>query len=126
MLVEYHKSYRDRMLLGVRPSGCGKSNASKATFNSPVSLIRVQYSEHSSYDELDRFIRFLRPEKIISTVSTSQSACEMPIIPKKFYYSGKLNEPRQFDFQISLPNLNRSMSIKSDPDETLSLADYMS
>lgn len=144
--MEYHKDYSDRALLGIRPSGWEKSNASNATFNSRISLIGVQYSEHSSYEELDRFMRFLRPNKIIPTVESSQSADKMPKIPNSFYYSNKPNEPKQFGFQISLSNFIRPMSNKTvdreeasnplssvievpseyDQNEAESLADYMS
>jgi len=49
------------MLLGIRPSGWEKN--SKPSYGKRISTIGIEYSEHSSYKELERFVRFL----VIST-----------------------------------------------------------
>lgn len=44
----------------------------------------VQYSEHSSYKELERFVRFVQPERVISTVPISSSNRKTQDIPSKW------------------------------------------
>lgn len=72
-------------VLAIRPSGWEK-NSKMPTFNSRISIYGVQYSEHSSYNELERFIRFLQPKKVISTVPYSNKNVEKtPNIPASWY-----------------------------------------
>lgn len=45
----------------------------------------MQYSEHSSYNELKRFIRFIQPRDVISTVPlSSKNMEETPKIPNSW------------------------------------------
>ena len=68
-------------VLGVKPTGWshGRGESAEASLVSlkvvtrgEVSLLEVPYSEHSSYGEMKRFVKFLGirdPKKIIDTVS---------------------------------------------------------
>ncbi|XP_059620604.1 DNA cross-link repair 1A protein-like isoform X2 [Phlebotomus argentipes] len=53
--------------LALRPSGWEVN--SRPRHQGRVSLVGVTYSEHSSYVELRRFVRFLRPREVIPTVN---------------------------------------------------------
>lgn len=44
----------------------------------------VQYSEHSSYNELERFVRFIQPEKVISTVPISSGNQNTQSVPRNW------------------------------------------
>jgi len=73
-----------RRVLGVRPSGWAHSRGEQADSSllnlavqtrGEVSLLEVPYSEHSSYTELERFVKFLRLESqlnIVDIVSKSR------------------------------------------------------
>lgn len=75
------------MLLGIRPSGWEKN--SKPSFGKRISVIGVEYSEHSSYKELERFVRFLKPNKVISTVPVGKDLCVTGTVPTNWYkYEG--------------------------------------
>lgn len=62
----------------------------------------IEYSEHSSYDELRRFVRFLQPSKIISTVPSGSDISQTSKIPRSWYK----NELRiwQKGYQRSITN----------------------
>lgn len=75
------------MLVGIRPSGWEKN--SKPSYGKRISVIGVEYSEHSSYKELERFVRFLKPKKVISTVPIGRDLCVTPKVPVTWYqYKG--------------------------------------
>lgn len=71
-------------MLALRPSGWEKDGTHRLKPNVPLSLIGVQYSEHSSYAELARFVRFLRPARVISTVPHGRNLCVTPACPKEW------------------------------------------
>lgn len=88
-LDQYFKPFEGQfdMLLGIRPSGWEKN--SKPSYGKRISVIGVEYSEHSSYKELERFVRFLKPKNVISTVPVGRDLCVTATVPVKWYqYKG--------------------------------------
>ncbi|KAH8312122.1 hypothetical protein KR044_009487, partial [Drosophila immigrans] len=88
-LDQYFKKFEGQydMLLGIRPSGWEKN--SKPSFGKRISVIGIEYSEHSSYKELERFVRFLKPKRVISTVPVGRDLCVTSNVPSKWYqYEG--------------------------------------
>ncbi|EDV98639.1 GH22402 [Drosophila grimshawi] len=89
-LDQYFKQFESQfdMLLGIRPSGWEKN--SKPSYGKRISVIGVEYSEHSSYKELERFVRFLKPTNVISTVPVQpRDLCVTATVPTKWYkYNG--------------------------------------
>lgn len=85
-LDQYFKPFEDQYdkLVGIRPSGWEKN--SKPSYGKRISVIGVEYSEHSSYKELERFVRFLKPKKVISTVPIGRDLCVTPKVPVKWYH----------------------------------------
>lgn len=102
--MDYLKNFTDRNLLAFRPTGWAKNT--KPQYGSRVSIVGeffifsifffsihlvfiisfridsgVQYSEHSSFSELERFVRFVQPEKVISTVPISSANQETKNVP---------------------------------------------
>ena len=49
-----------------------------------ISLLQVQYSEHSSYDELENFIVKTQPKNVISTVPVRMNSAITPDVPKEW------------------------------------------
>lgn len=65
-------------ILGVVPSGWENQKYTSGK----ISLLHVQYSEHSSYDELEKFVCATKPKRIISTVPISSNQNKTSEIPK--------------------------------------------
>ncbi|XP_037042726.1 DNA cross-link repair protein SNM1-like isoform X2 [Bradysia coprophila] len=78
-LMDYLKNFRDHVLLAFRPTGWAQNT--KPQYGSRVSIVGVQYSEHSSYSELERFVRFVQPETVISTVPISSGNANTKKVP---------------------------------------------
>ncbi|KAH9577421.1 DNA repair metallo-beta-lactamase [Trypanosoma melophagium] len=55
-------------VLSVMPTGWTKK-MKKYKVNSRITLLRVPYSEHSSFSELLNFVEFVNPERVVPTVS---------------------------------------------------------
>lgn len=49
-----------------------------------ISLLNVQYSEHSSYDELENFILKTQPKNVISTVPVRMNSATTSDIPREW------------------------------------------
>lgn len=102
--MDYLKNFEGYNLLAFRPTGW--ANNAKPQYGSRVSIVGeflvlcfqsnrqikvlcsfdsgVQYSEHSSYSELERFVRFIQPEKVISTVPISSSSQNTKSVPRSW------------------------------------------
>ncbi|XP_055703555.1 DNA cross-link repair 1A protein-like [Phlebotomus papatasi] len=71
-VVKYMSQYEREFthVLALRPSGWEVN--SKPRHQGNVSIVGVTYSEHSSYTELRRFVRFLKPLHVINTVNAER------------------------------------------------------
>lgn len=101
-IVEYVSQFGETFskVLAIRPSGWEKKPP-KANFANRISILGVQYSEHSSYNELERFVRFMRPKKVISTVPfSSQNMSRTPQVPDS-WLNPKL-EPKSQSYQRNI------------------------
>ena len=77
------KQYRDRFpsyssVIAIRPTGWAFKKNQLLTKIKPIRYYDIHiydlpYSEHSSYNELRRFVKFLNPQHVIPTVSTQDS-----------------------------------------------------
>lgn len=71
-------------VLALRPSGWEKN--SRPQYRGRINIVGIEYSEHSSYDELRRFVRFLRPREVISTVPYGNTNLNRtPQVPTSWY-----------------------------------------
>lgn len=89
-IVKYLSQFEETFTkaLAIRPSGWEKG--SKMQRRGPVSILGIQYSEHSSYSELERFVRHLQPDEVISTVPLGSDLSKIPaqwlskeLVPKR-------------------------------------------
>jgi hypothetical protein len=76
--VKDDKSANDDSLLGWEKN-------SKPQLRGRIYIHGVEYSEHSSYDELERFVRYVRPKSIISTVPTGLDLFKAGKVPREWY-----------------------------------------
>ncbi|XP_001869076.2 DNA cross-link repair 1A protein [Culex quinquefasciatus] len=84
-LVAYMDEHPEReCVLALRPSGWEKN--SRPQYRGRINIVGIEYSEHSSYDELRRFVRFLRPREVISTVPYGNTNLNRtPQVPTSWY-----------------------------------------
>ncbi|XP_058986526.1 uncharacterized protein LOC131806452 [Musca domestica] len=89
-LVEYFSFYEQDydILLAIRPSGWEKDT--RPQYRGKINIIGIEYSEHSSYKELKRFVRFLKPQKVISTVPVGRDLMVTANVPENWYKYEKL------------------------------------
>nr|XP_014091156.2 DNA cross-link repair protein PSO2/SNM1 isoform X2 [Bactrocera oleae] len=101
-LLDYFRPFKQQYdaLLAFRPSGWEKN--SKPQLGGEINIVSIEYSEHSSQAELERFVTYLKPREVISTVPVIQSnPCITPKIPEKWYKYDNLKS-RQRNFQPSI------------------------
>lgn len=83
-LIGYLSQFEDVFThaLAIRPSGWERNP--KPRRRGAITILGVQYSEHSCYSELERFVRYLQPEEAISTVPLGSDHTKVPRIPTKW------------------------------------------
>jgi DNA cross-link repair 1A protein len=81
-LSENQDSYNT--ILGVIASGWENQKYSSGR----ISILHVQYSEHSSYDELENFVLKTKPKSVISTVPVRMDAATTADIPQNWLSEG--------------------------------------
>uniref|UniRef100_A0A182QVR8 DNA cross-link repair 1A protein n=1 Tax=Anopheles farauti TaxID=69004 RepID=A0A182QVR8_9DIPT len=102
-LNEYLQQFPDRYdsVIAIRPSGWEKN--SKPQYRGRINIIGVEYSEHSSFEELKRFVQYLRPREVISTVPYGNSnQNRTPTVPAS-WYQGEIR-PQRKALQLSITN----------------------
>lgn len=84
-VVKYLDSLQDVFthVIVIKPSGWEANSRPRIQGN--VTICGVEYSEHSSFEELKRFVRFLRPKKVISTVPIGRGVMNTPKVPENWY-----------------------------------------
>ncbi|XP_052888926.1 DNA cross-link repair 1 protein-like [Anopheles moucheti] len=100
-LNEYMNQFHDRYdcVIAIRPSGWEKN--SKPQYRGRINIVGIEYSEHSSFDELKRFVQFIRPREVISTVPYGNSnQNRTPIVPTS-WYQGDIR-PQRKALQLSI------------------------
>lgn len=83
-IVKYMDDLQDHFThaIVIKPSGWELN--SKPRIQGNITIVGVEYSEHSSFEELKRFVRFLRPKKVISTVPIGRGE-KTPNVPENWY-----------------------------------------
>lgn len=66
----------------IKPSGWELNSRPRIQGN--ITIVGVEYSEHSSFEEMRRFIRFLRPKSVISTVPIGRGH-RTPKVPESWF-----------------------------------------
>ncbi|XP_050068790.1 DNA cross-link repair 1A protein-like [Anopheles maculipalpis] len=102
-LNEYMNQFPDRYdtVIAIRPSGWEKN--SKPQYRGRINIVGIEYSEHSSFDELKRFVQFIRPREVISTVPYGNSnQNRTPTVPAS-WYQGDVR-PQRKALQLSITN----------------------
>lgn len=106
-LVDYFRSFKTQYdaVLAFRPSGWEK--ISKPQLRGEINIVGIEYSEHSSNAELERFVTYLKPREVISTVPVMQgNPCITPEIPEK-WYKYVILKSMQRNFQPSITSFLR-------------------
>uniref|UniRef100_A0A182YE30 DNA cross-link repair 1A protein n=1 Tax=Anopheles stephensi TaxID=30069 RepID=A0A182YE30_ANOST len=102
-LNEYMNQFPDRYdsVIAIRPSGWEKN--SKPQYRGRINIVGIEYSEHSSFDELKRFVQYIRPREVISTVPYGNSnQNRTPTVPAS-WYQGDIR-PQRKALQLSITN----------------------
>uniref|UniRef100_A0A1A9VB50 Lactamase_B domain-containing protein n=1 Tax=Glossina austeni TaxID=7395 RepID=A0A1A9VB50_GLOAU len=95
-LAEYFASYETHfdMILAIRPSGWEKN--SRPQYRGKINIVGVEYSEHSSFEELKRFVKYLKPHQVISTVAMGRDPLITADVPQNWYKYQELKNSRSY------------------------------
>lgn len=115
--------YRDQLtagtaggvrLLALRPSGWEKDTTHRLKPTAALSMVGIAYSEHSAYEELARFVRFLRPRRVISTVpvGTGGDLCRTAVIPGDWLNQGGELRPQRQSMQTNIMSFMKSRAVE--------------
>ena len=77
------------LVFAIRPSGWEKD--ARPQYRGKINIVGIEYSEHSSYDEMKRFVRFLKPQKVLSTVPCGRNLMKTSNVPLSWY---KYDKPK--------------------------------
>ncbi|XP_050094227.1 DNA cross-link repair 1A protein-like [Anopheles aquasalis] len=111
-LSDYMSQFPDRYdtVIALRPSGWEKN--SKPQWRGRINIVGIEYSEHSSFDELKRFVQFIRPREVISTVPYGNSnPNRTPMVPAS-WYQGEIR-PQRKALQLSITNFMSTLGPNS-------------
>ncbi|XP_049543684.1 uncharacterized protein LOC125956144 [Anopheles darlingi] len=111
-LNDYMSQFPDRYdtVIALRPSGWEKN--SKPQWRGRINIVGIEYSEHSSFDELKRFVQFIRPREVISTVPYGNSnPNRTPMVPTA-WYQGEIR-PQRKALQLSITNFMSTLGPNS-------------
>ncbi|XP_055921352.1 uncharacterized protein LOC129952639 [Eupeodes corollae] len=83
-LDEYFHKFSDTfdMVLSIKPKG---TDTIDPKYDGPVNSVSVRYSEHSTHKELRKFLSFLLPKRVISTVPLGKNIFRCPKIPVSWH-----------------------------------------
>jgi DNA cross-link repair 1A protein len=95
-LSEHQDSYNT--ILGVMASGWEPQRFSSGR----VSILSVQYSEHSSYAELENFVLKTKPKSVISTVPVRMDPASTPDIPQNWLTDDNKSRKKKKQKKLSL------------------------
>uniref|UniRef100_A0A182PBU4 DNA cross-link repair 1A protein n=1 Tax=Anopheles epiroticus TaxID=199890 RepID=A0A182PBU4_9DIPT len=119
-LNEYMNQFPDRYetVIALRPSGWEKN--SKPQYRGRINIVGIEYSEHSSFDEMKRFVQFIRPREVISTVPYGNSnQNRTPTVPVS-WYQGEIR-PQRKALQLSITSFiasSRGEDATATPNQT--------
>lgn len=90
-------------IIAIRPSGW--EIRSRPQNRNNISIYGVEYSEHSSYDELRRFVNFINPVSVISTVPSGTSLADTPKIEENWRKVFRYKKSHQTSITSYMKNL---------------------
>uniref|UniRef100_A0A1A9X1V4 Lactamase_B domain-containing protein n=1 Tax=Glossina brevipalpis TaxID=37001 RepID=A0A1A9X1V4_9MUSC len=100
-LVDYFASFETHfdIILALRPSGWEKN--SRPQYRGKINIVGVEYSEHSSFEELRRFVRYLKPRQVISTVPVGKDPMITALVPQNWYKYQELKNTSNYQTVIT-------------------------
>lgn len=112
-LAEYSEKFLGvfDVIVSFEPSGWNFGKNRKYKFTSKINLVSVEYSEHSSCSELERFVKFIQPKEVLSTVPVGRDLHKTCDIPKS-WLDGCV-KPMSRNFQLSISNFLNGKHQKS-------------